>query len=147
MSTSNNTKAFTYIYLTRRDDDPRLRREMVELKAASLGIELVGEFIEYGPLPDSAHECPQFQNMATAIHEQRDIGAVIVPRPGQTHNRRLEMSIDFGLRALDVQLISATDTIIGTTPFGDLILATSATLHAAQNGHPCKRRRRMNDAA
>jgi len=85
-----NTKTFSYIYLTRRDCPPEPRRELIERKAANLDIEIVGEFIEHGPLPDSAHECPQFQNMLNAMRQQRDIDAVLIPRVNQAHNRRID---------------------------------------------------------
>lgn len=105
-----SVKAFAYIYLSRSDDDPRPRREVIERRAASLGVEVVGEFIDYGQSPKSGETLPQFQAMLTAIRERRDIGAVVVPRLGQTHNRRLEMHMTIGLRAVDVLLLSAYET-------------------------------------
>lgn len=79
------TKAFTYIYLSGVRLPIDGRRELMEHRPANLGIEIVEEFIEYGPLLGSARECPQFQRMLAAMCERGDIGAVLMPSVRQTH--------------------------------------------------------------
>jgi hypothetical protein len=81
----------------------------MERRAANLGIEIVGEFIEYGPLPESAHECPKFQQMLTALGERGDIGAVLVPSMSQTHNYRHDAHIRMTLFDAGVRLMSGSE--------------------------------------
>lgn len=107
--TETRTKAFTYIYLSGARAPIGGRRELMERRAADLGVEIVGEFIEYGPLPESAHECPKFQQMLIAVRERGDIGAILVPSVNQTHNYRRDAHIRMALFDAGVRLISGSE--------------------------------------
>jgi hypothetical protein len=69
----------------------------MERGAANLRIEIVEEFIEYGPLPGSASECPQFQQMLAAIRERGDIGVVLMSSVRQKHNYQRDAQIQMSL--------------------------------------------------
>jgi DNA invertase Pin-like site-specific DNA recombinase len=98
------------------------QRVSCERKAAQMGIDVVGEYVEPGRTGTSIERRPALQEMLQRIREQRDVDYVIIYKLSRM-NRSWEDSamIIARLRRLSVQLVSATENI-DETPVGRLTL-------------------------
>jgi site-specific DNA recombinase len=113
------------------------QRQICAAKAASLGIEIVGDYAELGLTATSMDKRPEFQKMLARIRNERDVDCVIVYKLSRMNRNRIEDALVMEqLRKYDVSIVSATEGIDATRN-GQLlhgILASINEFRSAEDG-------------
>jgi site-specific DNA recombinase len=121
-----------------KDTDPEgysipAQRDACQRKAASLGAEVVEEYIDRGESARTSDR-PALQAMLRRIQQQQDIDYVIVHKVDRlARSRADDITIHLALKAAGVQLVSVTENI-DETPSGKLlhgIMASIAEFYSA----------------
>jgi site-specific DNA recombinase len=109
------------------------QREACQRKAASMGVEIVGEYADRGESAKTADR-PQLQALLERVRVERDLDAVIVHKVDRlARNRYDDATISYTLHAAGVELASAVENI-DDTPFGRFmhaILSANAEFYSA----------------
>ena len=113
------------------------QREACQRKAAQMGVQIVGEYVEPGRTATSMDKRPEFQAMLERIRRQRDVAYVIVYKLSRMNRNRIDDALVLtSLRKYKTTLVSATESI-DETPVGQLmhgILAAFNEYRSAEDG-------------
>ena len=105
------------------------QRVACERKAAQMGIEVIGEYIEPGRSATTVENRPAFQAMLQRLSVERDVDYVIVYNLSRLNRNRLDDAKVLALlRSLKVTLISAQENI-DETPAGQLMHGILAAMN------------------
>ena len=113
-----------------RDDDVEgyslpAQREACIRKAAELGAEVVGEYVDRGESAKTSQR-PQFLAMLAYVQRERNVDYVICDKIDRfARNRRDDANLMFELRSAGAQLVSVKENI-DETPAGQLLHAIMA---------------------
>ena len=88
------------------------QREACQRKAAQMGVEVVGEYVEPGRSATTMEKRVAFQEMLTRIRRERDVNYVIVYKLSRMNRNRVDDALVLAnLRRHHVTLVSATESI------------------------------------
>jgi site-specific DNA recombinase len=91
------------------------QREVCQRKAASLGLEIVGEYVEPGRSATTVDKRIAYREMLARIRTVGDVDCVLVYKLSRMNRNRIEDALVVDqLRKMGVTLLSATEAIDGT---------------------------------
>jgi DNA invertase Pin-like site-specific DNA recombinase len=119
------------------------QREICRRRAESLGLEVVGEYVELGRTATTVQNRPEFQAMMQRISSQRDIDYVMVYQLSRLNRNRVDDAmVMLQMDAVGAKLLSATENI-DDTPTGQLtrgILSAVNQYRSASEGEDIARK-------
>lgn len=119
------------------------QRQVCHQKAATLGLEIIDEYVEPGRSATSVQNRPEYQRMLRRISTQRDVDYVMVYMLSRLNRNRVDDAlVMLQMDAVGIKLISATENI-DDSPAGQLtrgILASLNQYRSASEGQDIARK-------